>query len=69
MANIFADNCIFLKGNFVYFGFHQKFCPINNKSALAQVMVWYQTGYKRLPEPMMTQFTDKGFIDNGLLLM
>ena len=32
--------------------------PIDNKSALVQVMAWCQTGDKPLPEPMMTQFID-----------
>ena len=31
--------------------------PIN-KSALAQIMSWRQTGDKPLSEPMMDQFTD-----------
>ena len=33
--------------------------PIDNKSALVQVMAWCQTGNKPLPEAMMTQFTDE----------
>ena len=32
--------------------------PIDNKSALVQVMAWRQPGDKALPEPMLTQFTD-----------
>ena len=32
--------------------------PIDNKPALVHVMAWHQTGNKRLPEPMMIQFTD-----------
>ena len=32
--------------------------PIDDKSALVQVMVWYLTGAKPLPEPMMSQFID-----------
>ena len=28
--------------------------PIDNKPALVQVMAWRRTGYKPLPEPMMT---------------
>ena len=32
--------------------------PIDNKSALVQVMAWRRTGDKPLPEPMMSQFTD-----------
>ena len=32
--------------------------PIDNKSALVQVMAWRRTGDKPLPEPMLAQFTD-----------
>ena len=32
--------------------------PVDNKSALVQVMAWRRTGDKPLPEPMLTQFTD-----------
>ena len=32
--------------------------PIDNKSALVQVMAWRRTGDKPLSEAMMTQFTD-----------
>ena len=32
--------------------------PINNKSALVQVMALCRTGDKPLPEPMLAQFTD-----------
>ena len=32
--------------------------PIDNESALVQVMAWRRTGDKPLPEPMLTQFTD-----------
>ena len=31
---------------------------INNKSSLFKVMVWCQTGGKRLPKSMMTKFSD-----------
>ena len=31
--------------------------PIENKSALVQVMAWHPTGDKPLPEAIMTQFT------------
>ena len=31
--------------------------PIDNTTALVQVMAWRRTGDKPLPEPMMTQFT------------
>ena len=30
--------------------------PIDNRSALIQVMTWHQTGVKPLPEPMLTKF-------------
>ena len=33
--------------------------PTNNKSVLVQVMPWYLTGNKPLPEPMLTQFTSQ----------
>ena len=61
----FADDifrCIFL---------NEKFCililislefvpkgPIDDDSALVQVMAWHQTGNKSLPEPMLTKFND-----------
>ena len=32
--------------------------PIDNKSALVQVMAWHRTGDRSLPEPMLTQFID-----------
>ena len=32
--------------------------PIDNKSALVQVMAWRRTGDKPLSEPMLTSFTD-----------
>ena len=32
--------------------------PIDNNSALVQVMAWRSTDDKPLPEPMLTQFTD-----------
>ena len=32
--------------------------PIDNKSALVQVMAWCLFSAKPLPEPMLTQFTD-----------
>ena len=60
----FADNilrCIFLNENNIPIGISLKLVPrgpINNKSALIQVMAWRRTGDKPLPEPVMTQFTD-----------
>ena len=32
--------------------------PIDNKSALVQVMAWHRTGDKPLPEAKMTHFFD-----------
>ena len=32
--------------------------PIDNKSALVQVMAWRRKGNKPLSEPVVTQFTD-----------
>ena len=32
--------------------------PIDNKSAVVQVMAWRWTGNKPLPEQMLTQFID-----------
>ena len=32
--------------------------PIDNKSALVQVMAWQRKGDKPLPEPLLTHFTD-----------
>ena len=32
--------------------------PLDNESALVQVMAWHRTGDNPLPEPMLTQFTD-----------
>ena len=33
-------------------------CPIENKSALVQIMTWHRTGDKPLSEPMLTWSTD-----------
>ena len=58
-----------------YFGIYciLKFCtevisksPVDNKSALDQMVVWHQTGNKPLPDPMMTQFTDACMHHRGL---
>ena len=35
-----------------------RYCPIDNKSALVQVMAWRRAGDRPLSEAMMTQFTD-----------
>ena len=32
--------------------------PIDFKSALVRVVAWHRTNEKRLPESMLTQFTD-----------
>ena len=65
MAAILADGifkCIFLNENIrMLIQISLKFVPkgpIDNKSALVQVMAWRRTGDKPLPETMMTQFTD-----------
>ena len=50
-------NCIFFNENpHILIPISLKYvplCPIDNKSALDQVMAWHQTGAKPLPEPMM----------------
>ena len=54
--------CIFMNEIFVYWiQVSLEFLPwhpIDNKSALVQVMAWHRTGDKPLPDPMMTDFTD-----------
>ena len=65
MAAILADDI------FKWIFLNEKFCisiwillkfvpkgPINNSTALVQVMAWRQTGDKPLSEPMLTQFTE-----------
>ena len=61
----FADGifkCIFLYENArISIRISLKFVPkgpIDNKSALVQVMTWRRTGDKPLSEQMLTQFTD-----------
>ena len=61
MAAILADDIfkrIFLNENVsILIQISLKFvpeCPIDNKSALVQVMAWRRTGDKPLSEPMMT---------------
>ena len=61
MAAIFADDIfkgIFMNEKFsIAIRISLKFVPkgpINNKSALDQVMAWRLTGDKPLPEPMLT---------------
>ena len=65
MAAILADdifNCIFLNENDrIPIQISLKYVPrspMDNKSALVQVMAWHRTGDIPLPEPMMTQFID-----------
>ena len=54
--------CILLNEKFcILFQISPKYVPkspIDNTSALVQVMAWRRTADKPLPEPMMTQFTD-----------
>ena len=64
MAAILADDnikCTFLDANETLpIPISLKFAtmwPIDNKSALVQVMAWRRTGDKPLAEPMLTQFT------------
>ena len=65
MATMFADDI------FKFIFLNKKCCilikislelvpkvPIDNKSALIQVMAWHWTGDKPLPEPVLTWFTD-----------
>ena len=65
MAAILADDifkCIFMNEKLhILIPISLKFVPkgpIDNKSALAQVMAWRRTGDKRLPEPMFDGFAD-----------
>ena len=65
MAAILADDilkCIFLNENVrIFLQISLKFVPkgpIDNESALVQVMAWCRTGDKPLPEAIMTQFTN-----------
>ena len=64
MAAILADDifkCILLNENVrILIKISLKFVPkgpINNTSALVQVMAWRRIGDKPLPEPLLTQFT------------
>ena len=54
--------CIFFNEKFcILIKFSKKFVckgPIDNNSALVQVMAWHREGYKPLPEPIQTKFTD-----------
>ena len=65
MAAILANNifkCIFMNEKLrILIPISLKFVPkgpIDNKSALVQVMAWRRTGDKPLPEPMLDEFTD-----------
>ena len=64
MATIFQRHFkrIFLNENvWILINISLKFVPkgpINNISALIQIMAWRLTGDKPLSEPMMTQFND-----------
>ena len=65
MAAIWADNifkCIFLNENDkIPIQISLKLVPrspVDNKTALVQVMAWRRIGDKPLPEPMTTQFND-----------
>ena len=61
MSHYFADN-IFLNENvWLSINISLEFAPkgpIDNKSALVQVMAWCRIGDKPLSEPMLTLFTD-----------
>ena len=70
----FADDifiCIFMNENFCTLiwislkSVHKG--PIDNKSALVQVMAWHQTGDKPLPEAIMTRFTDAYIQHSGVM--
>ena len=64
MAAVLADHfkCILLNENDrISIQISLKFVPrspIDNKSALVQVMAWRRTGDKPLPELMLTQLAD-----------
>ena len=65
MADIFSDDIfkpIFLNENArISIQISLQFVPmvpIDNKSALVQVMAWRRTGNKPLLEPMLTQVND-----------
>ena len=65
MAAILADDnfeCILLNGddrNLIRISLKFVFSsPIDNKPALVQVIAWCPTGYKPLPELMLTQSAD-----------
>ena len=59
----FADDdfsCILVNGTFcTLIKISLKFCPIDNKPRLVEIMAWYRIGDKPLSEPMLTRFTDE----------
>ena len=65
MADIFPDNifkCIFVNKNvWILNASWLKFVPrdpIDNKTALVEIMAWHRTGDKPLSEPVMAQLND-----------
>ena len=69
-GRLFADDnfkCIFLNGNVcISIKVSLKFVPngpIDNKSALVQMMTWHRVGNKPLFEPMIASFTDAYMLD------
>ena len=65
MAAILADDnfkCIFLNQNEgIPIRISLKFVarsPVDNITALVQIMAWHRPDDKQLSEPMLTQFTD-----------
>ena len=69
MAAIFTDDilkCTFMNEKFcISIQISLKFVskgPVNNKSALVQVMACRPTGDNSLPEPMPTQFTQAAYM-------
>ena len=62
VAILANDKCIYLNENDrIPIRISLKFVPrspIDNKSAMVQVMTWRRTGDKPLPEAMLAQFTD-----------
>ena len=72
MATILADDnfkCIFLNENDrIPIPIPLKFVPrnpIDNKSALIQVMAWCRTGHNPLPDPVLAMFIDMNMLYKG----
>ena len=68
----FADEsfkCVFMNEKFyILMQFSLMFVPkvpIDNKSALVEIMAWQQTGDKPLPEPMLTQYKQANMQHQG----